>query len=416
MLNSTTYTDSSNIKYANEKLLDEYLKEIPEEKRVEIRREHYCSMHPYKITFYANMDEWRTYVPAPGKRNNRRVLKRKTEGALLDAIADFYEQKKFDPTVDEVYREWIDKKSKNVIPATIDRHNKCYKRHFLDMKSKRVSLLTVRDWATFIYNEVTMKGLNAKAYVALKSIVKGILVLAAQKECITYTYLDVFELVKLELAPPKEPEYEDEQRVLSTEEFALLKQYLIDHPDQTNQALLLICISGLRAGEAVALDRSDILSHSVKVSKSETSYTDPSSVKKDQKARKIYETKAPKTKAGDRDVWIHKNDLWLLDKIRDLNPSSSKAFLNTSGKPLTTNSLRTRLNVICQNLGIPKRSPHDLRRTYATILIDAKVSEKLLLKQLGQKQLSVAMRRYWYNRHKMEECQNVIDNIDELSL
>lgn len=64
------------------------------------------------------------------------------------------------------------------------------------------------------------------------------------------------------------------------------------------------------------------------------------------------------------------------------NPFGEFIFMNR-GKRITTNSFRRRLKDICRKLDMPHKTPHKIRKTYGSILIDNNVDTRLITDLMG---------------------------------
>lgn len=67
-------------------------------------------------------------------------------------------------------------------------------------------------------------------------------------------------------------------------------------------------------------------------------------------------------------------------------------------------SFDSRLRVLCRRADLPNFSMHDIRRTYASMLLDIDgVSEKFVQEQLGHKDIKITQKYYYYTtKHKSE--------------
>lgn len=61
----------------------------------------------------------------------------------------------------------------------------------------------------------------------------------------------------------------------------------------------------------------------------------------------------------------------------------------------------------CRAVGIPERSSHKIRKTYASALLDGNVNEKLLQKLLGHKDIYTTKR--CYRRDRMTEADKLAE-------
>ena len=66
---------------------------------------------------------------------------------------------------------------------------------------------------------------------------------------------------------------------------------------------------------------------------------------------------------------------------------------------------------ICKRVGIGKRSPHKLRKTYASMLERYQVNPELLKNQMGHKDLSTTQRHYFYDTHTESEKKELFNGI-----
>ena len=73
------------------------------------KREELLKKHPYKIWEGKN-GKWYTYLPDDSK--SRILIKRNTEKAIQDIVIDYWKEEAENPTVKEIYDEWISMKIK----------------------------------------------------------------------------------------------------------------------------------------------------------------------------------------------------------------------------------------------------------------------------------------------------------------
>ena len=143
-------------------------------------------------------------------------------------------------------------------------------------------------------------------------------------------------------------------------------------------AILLAFQTGMRVGEIVALQYSDIDIQGgyINVDKTEIRYKDIDGTYK----REIRDN--AKTEAGNRKVIISSDAVNTIKRIRKINPFGEYVFMH-EGRLVRGNSLTKRLKNICEHVDIPPRSMHKIRKTYATKLINNNVDEKIIMRQMG---------------------------------
>ena len=88
-------------------------------------------------------------------------------------------------------------------------------------------------------------------------------------------------------------------------------------------------------------------------------------------------------------------------------------FVNSRGERMTTNCFRARLRRICDKLGIYKKSPHKIRKTYGTILLDNNVDERFVLGQMGHSNVKVTENHYHRNRKSIAKKVEVVSRIPD---
>ena len=80
---------------------------------------------------------------------------------------------------------------------------------------------------------------------------------------------------------------------------------------------------------------------------------------------------------------------------------------------INTDRFRRALYRACDHVGIKRKSLHKIRKTYASILLDNGVSEKMVIENMGHTDISIT--RQCYSRKRRTEIQRlkVIDGIKE---
>ena len=79
------------------------------------------------------------------------------------------------------------------------------------------------------------------------------------------------------------------------------------------------------------------------------------------------------------------------------------------GKIKTIHALTCYLYRVCDQVGIPRRSMHVLRKTYATRLLNAGIDGSIITKQLGHTNLDTTKEYYYYNDKSIEQIAKTID-------
>ena len=80
------------------------------------------------------------------------------------------------------------------------------------------------------------------------------------------------------------------------------------------------------------------------------------------------------------------------------------------------NGIRKREYAVCRKVGVHKKSPHKIRATYDTILLDAKVDNRMIKDQMGHADIRTSEINYHRNRKSHERKTAIIDSIPEFKI
>lgn len=177
-----------------------------------------------------------------------------------------------------------------------------------------------------------------------------------------------------------------------------VKQFLdyLDSLDQSNYTNLfdtvlykLLLATGLRIGEALALEWSDIDLDNATVSVSKT-------------VNRLGGVNPPKSKTSHRVVDIDHKTLLMLKQYKNrqqvqswhLGRTETVVFSVFTQKYASTNTLRSRIMKHFKNAGTPNIGFHGFRHTHASMMMNAGIGYKELQHRLGHANLSMTMDTY----------------------
>ena len=83
------------------------------------------------------------------------------------------------------------------------------------------------------------------------------------------------------------------------------------------------------------------------------------------------------------------------------------------GERIRTPAVRMRLKRICDKLEIYRKSPHKIRKTYGTILLDNHIDSQLIIGQMGHTNILCTENHYHRNRKSIERKSAIISAIPE---
>lgn len=363
-------------------------------------------MHCYSI--YQGTDgKWYTNIPDSSKTRGVRQLKRKTREEIEEEVINYWINHSDQPTIEEVFNRWNDRRLelKKVAPGTHVRDRQIFNRHFADIAAKHVSDMSIKAFTDFLEEQIPKHELTSKAFSGLRHVAKGIIQQAKRQGVIDYSADDVFSELDLTDSSFKKVVKEDYEEVFDEQEMDTIINYVKDSHDLRNLGILLMFVTGLRVGEVVALKKADISGNVISVRRTETKVP-----RKDGNGNEYIVKDHPKTQAGVRSVVIPSEFTWLAKKL--CNTTNEFVFTD-NGVRLTTNTIRKRLTLICRKTGVFHKSPHKIRKTYGTILLDNSVDDKLITGQMGHTNISCTETHYHRNRRNVAQKSEILSNISD---
>lgn len=373
-------------------------------------RRQLLEQHTSKI-WQGKDKKWYTYLPDD---NDGRVLKKRTtKKAIEDIVIEYWKRKaENNKTVEDIFYRWINEKLEyhEISQATYDRYIIDFKRYFMNgdnFGNKKIKKITGDDIEVFVKKTISEQNLSSKSFGNLRTLVYGIF-----KKCkndISFSITQVMGDMQISKRAFRKNIKEDELEVFDDNEVAIIERYILDHQDIINLGILLIFFSGIRVGELSTLRSEDIKDNILKIRRTETIY-------KGTDGKYIYGVKEfPKSEAGVRNIVLPTNSVWIAQKIKTLNPNGEYLF-EKNGERIKALYFRKRLYSICNKNQIVPKSPHKIRKTYGSILLDNGVDQRFILEQMGHSDISCSENYYHRNRKTLDKKTVIMDNITELSL
>lgn len=372
------------------------------------KRKELLSNHKWAIS-QGKDGYWRTYLPDEEK--GRRMIKKTTQKAVEDEVVSYWTEQLENPTIQEVFEEWNDRREtlKKISPSTHLRNTQVFNRHYRELGKKRIKNVAEEEISEFLEEQIPLYNLTSKAFSNLKTITRGFLKRAKKRKLISWNVEEMFQELDTSESDFKKVIKEDCEEVFSDEETDLIIPFLINNLDVQNTGILLMFATGIRVGELVTLKHEDLGDNFLNIRRTETRY------KKDNKY--CYDVKNfPKTDAGVRTVVIPTSYLWLLKKIKGFNPLGEYVFINNRGNRMTTNSIRKRIRIVCNKLEIIPKSPHKVRKTYGSILLDNHIDNNLVISQMGHTDIYCTEKHYHRNRKSFETKSAVLSAIPDFQI
>ena len=368
------------------------------------KRKELLEKHPYSI-WEGKDGKWYTYLPDKGK--GRLLKKRATKQKIEQAVIDYWKEQLDNPTIKEVFIEWNDRRLelKKISDATHLRNKQIFNRHFSEFGKRKIKSITQEDVEEFLEEQIPKHNLTAKSFSNLKTVTRGLLKRARKRKLIDFNVEEIFQELDTSESDFRKVIKEDYEEVFDEEEMPKIMEYLIENLDMSNIAILLMFVTGVRIGEVVTLKHTDFDGFTFKIRRTETRYR-----KGDKYVCEVKEF--PKSQAGVRTVIIPNEYEWLVKKIRMLNPFSDYIFVK-NGERIHTHSIRMRLRRVCDKVGIYRKSPHKIRKTYGSILLDNNIDQRIVIGQMGHTNILCTENHYHRNRRSIETKSAILSSIPE---
>lgn len=372
------------------------------------KRKELLGKHPYKI-WEGKDGKWRTYLLEDDKR---RMIKRNSLKAVESVVIEHIKEQIDNPTIEDVFNEWNDRRAElgKISKPTQERNRQVFNRHYSEFGKKKIKSVTASEIGDFMEQQISCHNLSAKSFSNLKGITRGLLKRAKKRNLTDISIDEIFADMDLTDTSFRKTIKEDNQEVFNDEEFEKAFDYLTSNLDTKNIGILLMFVSGVRVGELVALKHSDFDGNSFKVRRTETRVARGS-------GGYDYQIKEfPKSAAGVRTVVVPETYSWLLNKIRLCNPFEEYIFCDANGNRMTTNCIRRRVERMCKTLNIVRKSPHKIRKTYGSILLDNNVDRRFITSQMGHTDIATTENYYHRNRRSIEEKSEILNKVPEFAV
>lgn len=247
-------------------------------------------------------------------------------------------------------------------------------------------------------NLKTGKELSVNSVNAIITVVQGSLKVAYM---LGYTKEYVADKIKRPKAREKKIE------CFSIEEQRKIEGYILNSKSGKLYGVIICLYTGLRIGELLALEWSDIDFKKEELHICKTCYDG-----KDKQGKFTRLIDEPKTVSSNRTFPIPKQLVAILKKMR--KNSKSTYVISKGEKGIFVRSYQRSFELILKKLDIERKGFHSLRHTFATRALECGMDVKTLSEILGHKNPNVTLNRYAHSL--MEHKKSMMNKLGRLCL
>lgn len=341
----------------------------------------------YLFTTYLGVD------PLSGKqrRTTRRGFKsqkeaKQAEAKLLEEVELFGFKNSTKTTFSELVSMWLPTYRKTVKESTYAVQSKNINAHLLsafgDMRVDKITPMHCQKMANDLADKLV-------AYRVLMDKLKNILDYAVSLDVIRSNPVE-----KVIYPKPREIE-KDLDNVYSKEELIAFFKAIENEKQHVKLMFHLLAYTGIRKGELLALEWSDVdfENKTLSINKTLARVSKGTAIQK------------PKTKNGQRIISLDDTTVQLLRQYKTANKIlylNNSIIFSNKGRYLSLYYLSPILNRILKNSHLKKITPHGFRHTHCSLLIEAGVGVKEIQMRLGHKDIETTLNIYTHltrNQH-----------------
>lgn len=304
------------------------------------------------------------------------------------------------------YKDWLNEWLKNYIKPssktrTYQRYYIIVEKHLKDGLGEydldELTAIVIQRYVTELMqsgNKVTYKGLSVNSVNGIITVIKSTLKLAFLLGlCKEY----VGDKIKRPKAQSKMVE------CFSFAEQKLIEQAAINDKRCKLYGVILCLYTGLRIGELLALEWSDIDFNKGVLTVNKACYDG-----KDENGKACVIIDTPKTATSRREIPLPKQ---LISGLKELKKKckSNNVIFNNNGDAISIRSYQRTFELLLKKLHISRKGFHSLRHTFATRALECGMDVKTLSEILGHKNPTITLNRYVHSmlEHKREMMNRV---------
>lgn len=394
---------------------DEALDLINMKKRIQQAK----AMHPYEV-YHSEKSGYYTKVDDCTRPDGKRKIRKCSEEKLWNALAEWYLDKtNTNITFEQLFDKWINWKQTPNNQDNIKRLNASWKAYYkeeaLSQKLIRkpvvkITSLELREWAESLLKK--HYPVDKKKFSRIFTIVNQVFEYAADEDIAVIPenlWTRARKKLNKDLIVIK-PTASDDSQVFTDEERREIKQLVhedLEHyKKQSSSAglqILFLLETGLRIGECCGLKWSDIKDGRLYISR---------------QANNQGVKEWTKTVSGFRDIPLTREALHILDEVKAFNKEHgfTAEWIFQGDNPkydyrLSYNAADRKLRKLCNRLDTVAKSPHKLRKTCISALLDCPdLNNRSVQRFAGHRDLVTTFTYYNFERKSKEEQARIINS------
>ena len=392
-----------------------------------MKNERILAEHPYEI-WEASDGRIKTYLSDETKKNGKRLIAKATREKIEKAIIEDWKKNHEERyKIFQLFNDWMtfSKEDDDISPGTIDRYKNDFDKFIRnsDFSMMDIHTITENDVFKFLKSVVTSRKddkISKKCLRNIKIVINGVFTFAKSERDITCIPIaESLKNFKLSDRLFKHTVRKDSDEVYSDDEIETIAKHIIKiyinrlHTSTRELGILFTLLTGIRVGELVTLKRSDEDSGILYVQRTESKC-------KGNGGMKYFVKEYPKTVGSMSGVELSDSAIIVWNWIKKINlingVKSEFIFFEEEFGRLKSYHFVRPLQRICKECGIPFRSIHKLRKTYASILFANNVEEKIVQSQMRHRDIATTHRHYEFSVRNREYKRKQINNADVINV
>ncbi|WMJ87476.1 tyrosine-type recombinase/integrase [Anaerocolumna sp. MB42-C2] len=378
--------------------------------KINMTKENYVKeRHPYSIS---SRKDGRFIATVRKEDEERQQIAAPSYVELISKLYDYYNDRKSDYTISDLYEMWVEKRGKQSVEGTIDiktvkRDEQHWRKYYADNKLVMIPIkkITTKMLNDFLNDSITTFKFSRKEFNNMKTILNAVYLIAMDKEILSVNpLLNTHTDVKFRSIQKKK----DGSRLYLEKEMEVLEDFLYQQETMEAYTILMDFQIGTRIGELVVLQKEDMLDGEVYIHKMEIVDEERVDGVYIRKGYKVVEYVKHDISAGYRTIPLSKKAKKILEEVKKLSPDSEYLFTQANGEKMTSRSFNYWLEKYCRDAGITFKSSHCIRRTFA---------RRLYAKGMPLEEISVYMghedsnttKGYIYNYNEIEKNRAYMD-------